>query len=54
MELSLLELQTNGTCDIMNFTHLTWLVLLHYLVKVKTENVILQQDITKEHCIRWS
>jgi len=28
----------NVTCDIMimNFTHLTWLVLLHYLVKVET------------------
>jgi len=36
MLLSLLELQTNDTCDIMNFTHITWLVLLHYLVKVKT------------------
>jgi len=36
MQLSLLESQTNGTCDIMNFTHLTWLVLLRYLVKVKT------------------
>jgi len=23
------------TCDIMDFTHLTWLVL-HYLVKVET------------------
>jgi len=31
-----LDLQMNDTCDIMNFTHLTWLVLLHYLVKVKT------------------
>jgi len=36
MQLSLLELQTNDTCDFMNFTHLTWLVLLHYVVKVKT------------------
>jgi len=36
MQLSLLELQTKGTCEIMNFTHLTWLVLIHYLVKVKT------------------
>jgi len=26
----------NVTCDIMNFTHLSWLVLLHYLVKVET------------------
>jgi len=35
-----------------NFTHLTKLVLLHYLVKVfkNTENVILQQEITKENC----
>jgi len=36
MQLSLLELQTNDTCDVMNFIHLTWLVLLHYFVKVKT------------------
>jgi len=36
MQLSVLELQTNDTRDIMNFTHLTWLVLLHCLVKVKT------------------
>jgi len=36
MQLSLLDLQMNDTCDIMNFTHLTWLVLLHYLMKVKT------------------
>ena len=33
MQFSLLDLQMNVTCDIMNFTHLTWLVLLHYLVK---------------------
>jgi len=39
MQLSLLELQTNDTSDIMNFTHLTWLVLLHYLVKVKTQKM---------------
>jgi len=32
----LLDLQKNDTCDIMNFTHLTWFVLLHYLVKIKT------------------
>jgi len=33
---SLFDLEMNDTCDIMNFTCLTWLVLLHYLVKVKT------------------
>jgi len=38
MQFSLLDLQKNDTCDIINFTHLTWLVLLHYLVKVKTLN----------------
>jgi len=27
-------------------------MLLHYRVKVKTQNVILQWDITKENCIR--
>ena len=26
----------NGTCDDVNFTHFTQLVLLHYLVKVET------------------
>jgi len=26
----------NGKCDSINFTHLTSLVLLHYLVKVTT------------------
>jgi len=26
----------NGTRDGINFTHLTYLMLLHYLVKVKT------------------
>jgi len=36
MHFSLLDLQMNVTCDIMNFTHLTWLVLQHYLVKVET------------------
>jgi len=36
MQFSLLDLQMNATCDIMNFTHLTSLVLLHCLVKVET------------------
>jgi len=40
MQLSLLELQSNDTCDVMNFTHLAWLVLLHYLVKVKTPKML--------------
>jgi len=35
MLLSPLDLQMNDTCDIINFTHLRWLVLLHYLMKVK-------------------
>jgi len=39
MQFSLLDLQMNETCDIMNFTLLTWLVLLHYLVKVKTQKM---------------
>jgi len=30
------DLQMNVTCDIMNFIHLTWLMLLHYLVTVET------------------
>ena len=36
MPFLLLDLENNSTCDGMNFTHLTWLVLLHYLVKVET------------------
>ena len=36
MPFSLLFLEKNSTCDGMNFTHLTWLMLLHYLVKVET------------------
>jgi len=36
MPFSLLDLEKNSTCDDMNFTHLTWLMLLHYLVKVET------------------
>jgi len=36
MRFSLLDLQMNVTCEGMNFTHLTHLMLLHYLVKVET------------------
>jgi len=36
MQFSLLDFQMNDTCEGMNFTHLTKLMLLHYLVKVKT------------------
>jgi len=36
MPFSLLDLEKNSTCDGMNFIHLTWLMLLHYLVKVET------------------
>jgi len=36
MQFSLLELTMNNTYDDMNFTHLTELMLLHYLVKVGT------------------
>jgi len=36
MQFSLLELTMNNTSDAMNFTHLTLLMLPHYLVKVKT------------------
>jgi len=36
MPFSLLDLEKNVTCDGMNFTHLTWLMLLLYLVKVET------------------
>jgi len=36
MQFSLLDLKINTTCDSMNFTLLTELMLLHYIVKVKT------------------
>jgi len=36
MPFSQLGLEKNCTCDVMNLTHLTWLLLLHYLVKVET------------------
>jgi len=36
IQFSLLALAMNDTCDGMNFTHLTKLVLLHYLVKLRT------------------
>jgi len=53
MHFSLLDLWRNDTCDGMNFTYLTYLTLLHYLVKIKTvENVQLQSDIAKENCIK--
>jgi len=52
MQFSLLYFQMNDTCEGMNFTHLTELMLLCYPVKVNnTKNVILQWDITTENCI---
>jgi len=36
MPFSLLDLEKNCTCDVMNLTHLSCLVLLHYLVKTET------------------
>jgi len=36
MQFSSLELTMNDTSDGMNFTHLTELMLLHYLLKVET------------------
>ena len=36
MQFSLLDLEMNGTCRSMNFTRLTSVMLLHYLVKFKT------------------
>jgi len=35
MPFSLLDLEKNSTCDITNLSHLTLLLLLHYLVKVE-------------------
>ena len=36
MQFLLLDLQMNETRDSINLIHITLLVLLHYLVKVKT------------------
>ena len=36
MLFSLLDLEKKRKCDGMNLTHLIWLVLLHYLVKIET------------------
>jgi len=35
MQFSVLDLEKNCTCDGMNLTHLTWLVLPHYLIKIE-------------------
>jgi len=39
MPYSVLDLEKNSICDGMNFTHLTSLMLLHYLVKVETSKM---------------
>jgi len=39
MQVSLLDLKIGDTCDGMDFIQLTYLMLLHYLVKVKTPKV---------------
>jgi len=39
MPFSLLDSEKISTCDGMNFTHITWLMLLHYLVKVETQKM---------------
>jgi len=36
MQYSLLNLTMNNTCDSMNLTYLTYLMMLDYLVKVET------------------
>jgi len=36
MQLSLIDLEMNGTCDSVTFIHLTYLMELQYLVKIKT------------------
>ena len=46
MLFSLLDLEKNSTHDGMNFTHLTWLVLLHYLVKVETPKMHVNTNST--------
>ena len=39
MLFSLLDLEKNCVCDGMNFTHHTWLMLLHYLVKIEKQKM---------------
>jgi len=39
MQFLLLDFKMNDTCDGINLTYLTWLLLLHYLVKVETSKM---------------
>jgi len=41
-----LDLERNCTCEGMNFNHLTWLMLLHYLVKVQTPKMHVNTNST--------
>jgi len=36
MPFSLLDLEKSGTCGSVNFTHLAYVTLLYYLLKVET------------------
>jgi len=56
MPFLLLDLEKNGTCDSMNLTHLAWLVLLYYLVKVETQkmhvNINSASDVNYETAVK--
>jgi len=44
MPFSLLDFKKNCTCDGMNFAHLTWLMILHYLVKLEASKMHLNTN----------
>ena len=65
MQFSLLDSKMNDTCDGMNFTHFTYLLLLHYLVNFETPKMyvnttsacnvnynICKKLISLKHCVR--
>jgi len=58
MSFSLLDLEKNCTCACMNFTHLTWLMLLHCLVKVQTTKMHVNTNsafsMNYEIAIKWT
>jgi len=44
----IVNLKTNCTCDGMNFTHLTWLMLQHFLVKFETPKMHVKYSASDE------
>ena len=45
MQFSLLDFKMNDTCDGMNFTDLTKLLLLHYFAKVMTWKMLVNTTV---------